>query len=310
MPAKTESLEDLLDKARRADATGRIGLRDPIAAFGLEAVAAMRPWVDDPKLGAFAVRIIERTATGLARTGAVAALAEARAGASGIIRKDIDDALARLGVAATVSRPSAAPVKGPVEMNRNLYDVLVAAARAGKTMTYSEAGEVVGLSMRNPNHRRVLGQHLGAISEFEVEHGRPMLSALVVQKGSGQKRTGTGFDQLGEELGLKRALDDEATFEGRQLDQVFAYWRSVTEAQKTSKLGAAHRGAPPNAGRIVAGRQPYTRDRRLVGIPPFHVKLPGRWSRSQPRSIAARVTSMPLPSDLDRRSLTDGYPCR
>lgn len=227
MPAKPSSLGDLLDKAREASPSDRIVFRDPIAAFGPEAITAVRPWVDDPKLGAFAVRVIEKTATGPARTAALAALAEARAGATGIIHKDIDDALARLGVASSIAGPSGTPAKAPVEMNRNLYEVLVAAARAGRTMTYSEAGEIVGLSMRNPHHRRVLGQHLGAISEFEVEHGRPMLSALVVQKGSGQKRTGTGFDQLGEELGLKRALDDEATFEGRQLDQVFTYWRSA-----------------------------------------------------------------------------------
>ena len=230
MPEGTRSLGDLLDQARAASPVDRIELRDPIAAYGTVAVTAVGPWVDDPKLAAFAVRVIEKAAMGPARPVAVATLVEARANASVFLQKDIDTALARLGVTASVSRPSAAAVKAPVEMNRNLYEVLVAAARAGRTMTYTDAGEIVGLTMRNPHHRRLLGQHLGAISQFEVEHGRPMLSAVVIQKGQGQKRTGTGFDQLGEELGLKRAVDDDATFEGRQLDQVFAYWRSAPDA--------------------------------------------------------------------------------
>jgi hypothetical protein len=230
MTAATPKLADLLNRARKASPMDRIDLRDAIAAFGPEAITAVRPWVDDAVLGPFAVRVIAKVAESEARTRAVAALVEARHGASPIVQKDIDEALARLGVRAPASPQSGAGERAPVVMNQNLYELLVATARVGKTMTYTEAGEIVGLSMRNPHHRRLLGQHLGVISAFEVDRGRPMLSAVVVQKGLGQKRTGTGFDQLGEELGLKRAVEDEATFEGRQLDQVFAYWRSAPEA--------------------------------------------------------------------------------
>jgi hypothetical protein len=76
--------------------------------------------------------------------------------------------------------------------------------------------------MRNPNHRRVLGQHLGAISEQEALHGRPMLSAIVVHKGS--KRLGSGFYQLGEELRLKSVGEDEDDFAEREMRLVFEYW--------------------------------------------------------------------------------------
>jgi len=78
--------------------------------------------------------------------------------------------------------------------------------------------------MRNPHHRRLLGQHLGAISEFEVERDRPMLSVVVVHKG--EQHVGTGFLQLGEELGRKRAVENDQSFEVRELFRAHEYWRT------------------------------------------------------------------------------------
>jgi hypothetical protein len=225
--AKKSKLDALLAEVRAAPRFDRIELRDRVVSFGEPAISAMVPWLTDGELAGFAVRVIAKAAESDARPAAAKALLGARDGASPAIRGDIDDALARLGIRIPAPVSTTAPEKAPVVLNQNLYEVLVASARAGKTMTYTEAGEIVGLTMRNPHHRRLLGQHLGLISAFEVENGRPMLSAIVVQKGEGRKRPGAGFDQLGEELGLKRAVDDEAAFEARQLDEVLAYWRSA-----------------------------------------------------------------------------------
>ena len=108
-----DSLDDLLRRARAADGGTRINLRDPIAASGAQAVARLGPWLTDPRLGAFAVRTIERAATSpeavsLARN----VLSEALTSCVEPVRSDIVDALKRLGPQKTgtrTSRPSARP---------------------------------------------------------------------------------------------------------------------------------------------------------------------------------------------------------
>jgi hypothetical protein len=93
--APTE-LDRLLAGARAADAHTRITFRDPIANHGVAGIKAVAPWMADPQLGAFAVRVIERAA-GIARPQAVTALRRGRASAgSPSIAGDIDDALERL----------------------------------------------------------------------------------------------------------------------------------------------------------------------------------------------------------------------
>jgi hypothetical protein len=102
------SLEDLLQQARDATPATRIDYRNPIAAHGLEAVEVMRDWLGDPKLGAFAVRVLRRVADSPARQEAIAALQAGRPRAtSEAVRRDIDEALAALGVRAASAAPSA-----------------------------------------------------------------------------------------------------------------------------------------------------------------------------------------------------------
>jgi hypothetical protein len=218
-------LVEVLEAAVSASPLTRIEYRDRIAAFGQPAIAAISPWLSDPQLGAFAVRVITAAGLGGPRKEAAAVLVSARPAVPPVIAGDIDEALGKLGIRATP--PGEPKAKAPVEMNHSLRDHLVEVARAGKTMTYSDAAEILGFSMRNPHHRRLLGQHLGAISEFEVDHGRPMLSVVVVHKG--EQHVGSGFLQLGEELGRKRAVEDDQSFEVRELFRVHDYGRLHAE---------------------------------------------------------------------------------
>lgn len=55
-------LDALLAKARTADPSERITYRDAIAAHGDAAVVAMADWLRDPRLAAFAVRVLARIA--------------------------------------------------------------------------------------------------------------------------------------------------------------------------------------------------------------------------------------------------------
>lgn len=271
MANSSRELRGLLDAARASSPMSRIEFRDPIAQFGLAAIAEVVTWLADPRLAAFAVRVIATAGADGAHSEAAAALLAARTDASPAIQRDIDEALIALGVK---PKPTGNPPKQtpPATINDNLYERLVDAARSRRTMTYTDAGEIVGLTMRNPHHRRLLGQHLGAISEYETEHGRPMLSALVVQKG--EKRAGSGFTKWGEELGLKRAVEDDKTFEVKELDRVFAYW-----SRPPGPASATGTGAPDFRTRHTQDEPPPSLGPCGFGTSTGQCLNPGRWDR-------------------------------
>jgi hypothetical protein len=100
-----DNLGKLLREAAAADAMTRIEFRDRIAAFGVRAIPRLEPWLSDPRLGAFAVRTIERAAA-VPDAALVAKAALERADTSGPVRDDVEAALARLGGRA---RPPASP---------------------------------------------------------------------------------------------------------------------------------------------------------------------------------------------------------
>ena len=93
-------------------------------------------------------------------------------------------------------------------------------------MTYQELADLVGLPLQGNYMGKELGHYTGEISREESEHGRPMLSAIVV--GSSGK-PGGGFFGLAKELG-KLTSDDPA--------EQNAFWeaekRAVYETWKKS----------------------------------------------------------------------------
>ena len=66
-------LDALLAQAQTAAPMDRIDLRDPIAAYGEQAIDAMTDWLGDPRLAAFAIRVLERIAREPANREAVVA---------------------------------------------------------------------------------------------------------------------------------------------------------------------------------------------------------------------------------------------
>lgn len=93
------TLDDILDEARTADRTERINLRNAIAEHGAAAIPAMRGWISDAELGAFAVRVLERIAERPTdRSAAIAALTGLDLTAlTPSVARDVKDALERLG---------------------------------------------------------------------------------------------------------------------------------------------------------------------------------------------------------------------
>jgi hypothetical protein len=218
-----DDLEALLHEAATADPTTRIEFRDRIAAFGLKAIVRLEPWLSDPRLGAFAVRTIEHAAA-MPGAAPVAKAALQRAKASGPVRDDVGAALGRLRGRARASASTGSRGVRPVDKNRgrrtadevlrDLRDLLVENAGRRQLMAYSETG----LS------RSVVGKRLDDINRSEHEHGRPLLSVIVVHKG--ETMPGEGFFICARDLGRYREGEDRAAFVRQEREAVFKAWAS------------------------------------------------------------------------------------
>jgi hypothetical protein len=92
------TLEEVIAGGLAADGLTRIEWRDRIAEHGAAAIDVVSPWITDPKLSAFAVRVIEATAKFGERDAAISALMSVRRVApDATIVGDIGAALQRLG---------------------------------------------------------------------------------------------------------------------------------------------------------------------------------------------------------------------
>jgi hypothetical protein len=109
-----------------------------------------------------------------------------------------------------------------------ILGVLVAYARAQKTLSYSElvAEGHLPLNMAgNPHHRNLLAGWLFEAAKEDHEAGRPLLPALVVRANSG--KPGEGFFGMLNELGRARAGETEAQAHERELAAVFDWYSSA-----------------------------------------------------------------------------------
>jgi hypothetical protein len=215
-------LVELLDEALKAEPSERIEYRDPIAACGPSAVAAMTQWLKDGTHTGFAIRTLERVGESddpLLADLAVRTMRRLQPSVEQPDQELIKRSLRRLG------EPEKAPVAEP---DFRLYDRLIEAARAGDLLAYSEVGAPAGLDMGLSYHRRIIGQMLGKISRRETGAGRPMLSSIVVHKG--KTEVGDGFYLLGQDLEQVREGEDAKAFGARQQRETFEFWASHPEA--------------------------------------------------------------------------------
>ena len=97
MKSEQKSLASLLQAAADAPPDRRIEYRDQIAAHGEAAIKGVSPWLADPALGAFAVRVIRKAVDADTLTVALASLRSAKtsAGSDGVTR-DIEEAIKAL----------------------------------------------------------------------------------------------------------------------------------------------------------------------------------------------------------------------
>jgi hypothetical protein len=96
----------LLNEASKADPQHRIEWRDPIASFGERAIAGVQPWLAEPALSAFAVRVIERVGEQGKAELATRALRAARHVVPPRLQGDLDWALGRLRTFPPLASPA------------------------------------------------------------------------------------------------------------------------------------------------------------------------------------------------------------
>lgn len=103
-----------------------------------------------------------------------------------------------------------------------LREQLAEVARARSVMYYSQLEPMLKLDMANPNDRRRVGEHLGAVARFEVAQGRAKLSSVVWYRDL--STPGPGLFKLAVELGLAGPDADEMQFVLAELNRTHDYW--------------------------------------------------------------------------------------
>ena len=111
-------------------------------------------------------------------------------------------------------------------MNQGIYNLIVATAKSGKLVTYSDLATPLGLDLSNESDRNTLTMYLREIAIYEQSCDRPMLTSLVIHK-SGDNDPGEGFFSIAKELGLysgSRRSEDRALFWVGQVSGAHKYW--------------------------------------------------------------------------------------
>ena len=105
------------------------------------------------------------------------------------------------------------------------YSALIAAAHNIEMLTYEGIARLTGLPQRGAAMAGLVGQLLGEISEDEVNWKRPMLSALVVEKNTGQ--AGTGFFNIAIKLNRlsKTSKSARKEFLAKEKRALYEFWK-------------------------------------------------------------------------------------
>ena len=110
---------------------------------------------------------------------------------------------------------------------KQIREILIEVAKIGRPIWYSDLIERAGLNLNtvNPAHRKELGHLLGAISTYEHENNRPMLSSVVVSKET--LMPSKGFYKLAEELGNGNWQTLKETYWGiEEMNRAFKFWQN------------------------------------------------------------------------------------
>jgi hypothetical protein len=106
-----------------------------------------------------------------------------------------------------------------------VYQTLKERARREDWIGYEELNQAcgLGLDLGTDQGRNRVGEFAGAVSEFEVNKHRPMLSAVLVHKQS-PREPGPGFYKWADKLGQRKPGESDKVLWFRLLNECHAYW--------------------------------------------------------------------------------------
>lgn len=107
-------------------------------------------------------------------------------------------------------------------INHDVYQRIIAAASNKSSVTYASLARVAGLDTEMQQDRNTLGEILGAISTYEHENSRPLLTVVVWF--TGKSEPSNGFYNLAEKLGLYSKRHDKDSFFISELNKVYEFW--------------------------------------------------------------------------------------
>jgi hypothetical protein len=107
-------------------------------------------------------------------------------------------------------------------MNEEIYKALIQVARKQTVIHYSDLAMQLGLNMDLPQDRVKIGQILDDINFNEHSNERPLISAVVVHKGS--LRPGEGFFKMAKDWNIFKGNDSDF-FYIQELRKVHDHWR-------------------------------------------------------------------------------------
>lgn len=112
-------------------------------------------------------------------------------------------------------------------MNEKVYKKLIETAKAGTVITYSELNSSCNLNLNfnNIKDRNEIAHILAEIARYETKHKRPLLSAIVVLKGSIPLQPAYGFFSYADELGARNAGETDLHLYYRQLKKCWEVWK-------------------------------------------------------------------------------------
>ena len=110
-------------------------------------------------------------------------------------------------------------------MNNIVYQKLKELAKNQKKIIYTDLNKECGLFLdfSQSKDRKELGEILGEIAKFEIDHERPMITALVLLKN--KTEPAYGFYKYADELGIRKPGEENRQLLFRQITESHAYWK-------------------------------------------------------------------------------------
>src|SRR5262245_14958579 len=105
-------------------------------------------------------------------------------------------------------------------VNCIVYDKLVQVAKAQRTITFRELGQVADMLPDNSDDTKMLGLVLDNIADREVREGRPLLPVVVVNESD--NLPGAGLFRYAQRRNLQKG--GERAFFAKELKRVYDYW--------------------------------------------------------------------------------------